>query len=69
LAEPVTEWLDSLGLVFISEIDTPTHDKGNTLDLTFASGSLAFAGACTRVAKHLDATSDHRPLLTVLPWG
>jgi hypothetical protein len=69
LAEPVSEWLDRLGLVFISEIDIPTHDKGNTLDLTFASGSLALAGARTKVASHLDATSDHRPLLTILSWG
>jgi endonuclease/exonuclease/phosphatase family metal-dependent hydrolase len=68
-AEPVSEWLDRLGLVFISEIDTPTHDRGNTLDLAFVSGSLALAGACTKVAEHLDAISDHCPLLTILPWG
>jgi endonuclease/exonuclease/phosphatase (EEP) superfamily protein YafD len=68
-AEPVSEWLDRSGLVFISEIDIPTHDQGNTLDLTFASSTLALAGASTRVASHLDATSDHRPLLTILPWG
>jgi hypothetical protein len=55
--------------VFILEIDTPTHDRGNTLDLAFVSGPLALAGACTKVAEHLDATSDHHPLLTTLPWG
>ncbi|KAI9034741.1 reverse transcriptase, partial [Aspergillus affinis] len=31
--------------------------------------TLALAGANTRIATHLDATSDHRPLLTILPWG
>ena len=69
LAEAASEWLDRLGLVFISEIDSPTHDRGNTLDLAFASSSTALAGAHTTVAEHLDATSDHRPLLTILPWG
>jgi hypothetical protein len=64
-----TEWLDKLGLVFISEIDTPTHNKGNVLDLTFTSSFLALSGANTRVATDLDVTSDHCPLLTVLPWG
>ncbi|KAI9039460.1 reverse transcriptase [Aspergillus affinis] len=68
-AELVSEWLDRSGLVFISEIDIPTHNKGNTLDLTFASSTLALSGASTKIASYLDATSDHRPLLTILPWG
>jgi endonuclease/exonuclease/phosphatase family metal-dependent hydrolase len=69
LAEPVSEWLDRLGLVFISKIDIPTHDKDNTLDLTFASGFLALVGARTKVTSHLDVISDHCPLFIILPWG
>jgi ribonuclease HI len=68
-AEPFVDWLDRLGLVLISEIDRPTHNRGNVLDLTFASGSLALAGTSTRIASHLDSTSDHRPLLTTMPWS
>jgi hypothetical protein len=64
-----TEWLDKLGLVFIFKIDTPTHDKGNVLDLIFTSSFLALSRANTRVVINLDITSDHCPLLTVLPWG
>jgi ribonuclease HI len=67
-AETFTEWLDRLGLLLTSEIDIPTHDKGNVLDLAFVSSSPTLLGASTRVAHHLDATSDHRPLLTTLPW-
>jgi hypothetical protein len=69
LAETFTEWLDRLGLVFVSEIDTPTHDRGNVLDLTFTSSSLALSGLHTRFAADLDATSDHHPLLTIFPWS
>ena len=61
-------WLDDSQLVFISETDHSTHDKGNVLDLAFASGALALAGARSIIAHHLDATSDHRPLLTTIPW-
>jgi endonuclease/exonuclease/phosphatase (EEP) superfamily protein YafD len=68
-AQPLSEWLDRLGLVFISEIDVPTHNKGYVLDLAFASSSLALAGIYTKISTHLDATSDHRPLLTTMPWG
>jgi ribonuclease HI/endonuclease/exonuclease/phosphatase family metal-dependent hydrolase len=67
-AEPFTTWLDQSQLVFISEIDRPTHDKGNVLDLAFCSSSLALIGASTIVAPYLGMTSDHHPLLTTIPW-
>ncbi|EED11826.1 hypothetical protein TSTA_110060 [Talaromyces stipitatus ATCC 10500] len=67
-AEPFINWLDLQGLVFISDIDCPTHDRGNVLDLSFASSPLALAGAKASIASHLDATSDHRPLITTVPW-
>jgi hypothetical protein len=68
LCRPVVTWLDDSELVYISETDRPTYDKGNVLDLAFASGHLALAGAKSIIAHHLDATSDHRPLLTTIPW-
>jgi ribonuclease HI len=67
-ADLFVTWLDDSQLVFISETDYPTHDKGNVLDLSFVSGPLALAGASSIVAHYLDATSDHRPLLTTIPW-
>jgi hypothetical protein len=68
-AEPFLTWLDQSQFVFISELDYPTHDEGNVLDLAFTSGSLALAGASTTVAPYLGTTSDHRPLLTTIPWA
>lgn len=63
-----TEWLNERGLRSTSEIDIPTQDGWNVLDLTFVSSSLSLLRASTMVAHHLDATSKHRPLLTRLPW-
>jgi ribonuclease HI/exonuclease III len=67
-AEQFIEWLDHTDMTLISEIDNPTHNKGNVLDLTLASNSLALSGASAVVATHLDATSDHLPLLITVPW-
>ncbi|EED15786.1 hypothetical protein TSTA_009110, partial [Talaromyces stipitatus ATCC 10500] len=67
-AEPFINWLDLQGLVLISDIDCPTHERGNVLDLSFASSPLALAGAKSSIASHLDATSDHQPLITTVPW-
>jgi hypothetical protein len=66
-ADIFTEWPGEHGLLLTSEIDIPTHDKGNVLDLAFVSNSLKLLGASTKVAYNLDAT-DHRPFLTNLPW-
>jgi hypothetical protein len=67
-AEPFVSWLDSSQLVLSSEPDRATHDLGNVLDLTFGSSPLILAGMSTVVAYDLDATSDHRPLLSTVPW-
>jgi hypothetical protein len=45
-----------------------THDLGNVLDLTFALSPLLLVSAQTTTALDLDATSDHCPLLTTIPW-
>jgi ribonuclease HI len=68
-AEPFITWLDETQLVLTSPPDCSTHDLGNVLDLAFVSGQLALAGANTVIAYDLDVTSDHRPLLTTIPWG
>jgi endonuclease/exonuclease/phosphatase (EEP) superfamily protein YafD len=49
-ANPFVTWLDHSQLVFISETDCPTHNKGNVLDLAFVSGPLALVGASSIVA-------------------
>jgi ribonuclease HI len=67
-AEAFIEWLDHQGLILTSVIDCPTHIRGNVLDLTFATCSLAQSGLHTNTAPHLDSTSDHTPLLTIIPW-
>ncbi|EED14662.1 hypothetical protein TSTA_041400 [Talaromyces stipitatus ATCC 10500] len=67
-AEPFINWLDLQGLVLISNIDCPTHERGNVLDLSFASSPLALAGVKASIASYLDATSDHQPLITTVPW-
>lgn len=60
--------MDELALDLASSIGVPTHDRGHVLDLAFASGSLLAMETRTTVAAHLDVTSDHRPLLTLVPW-
>ncbi|KIM92470.1 hypothetical protein OIDMADRAFT_75519, partial [Oidiodendron maius Zn] len=67
-ADQFIAWLDNTHLVLTSQPDCPTHNLGNVLDLTFISGPLALAGATSVVAYDLDVTSDHRPLLSTIPW-
>jgi hypothetical protein len=67
-AEPLVAWLDQAQLVLSSEPDRPTHHLGNVLDLAFTSSPLLLAGTSTTVAYDLDATSDHWPLITTIPW-
>ena len=55
-------------MTLILEIDNPTYNKGNVLDLTLALNSLALSGASVVVVTHLDVTSDHLPLLIIVPW-
>ncbi|APA10088.1 hypothetical protein sscle_05g048580 [Sclerotinia sclerotiorum 1980 UF-70] len=66
LAEPFVEWSNSRNLHLISPIGTPTHSKGNVLDLTFLSGPYT---AYTALAEQLECTSDHSTLKTYLHWN
>ncbi|KHJ31101.1 hypothetical protein EV44_g4310 [Erysiphe necator] len=61
------EWLDAKNFSFISEIDTPTHNRGNVLDLCFSSNSLLAKGCTASVQQDLDVTSDHLPILALVP--
>ena len=62
-AESFIEWLDRNDLNLISPLDKATHNHGNLLDLAFAKGPI-LAYAKYRIARHLESTSDHLPLLT-----
>ncbi|EED11470.1 polymerase, putative [Talaromyces stipitatus ATCC 10500] len=67
-ADPFIKWLDHLGFILISEIDCLTHTRGNVLDLTYATSSLALSRLHTSTVPHLDSTSDYTLLLTTIPW-
>ncbi|POS83035.1 hypothetical protein EPUL_005871 [Erysiphe pulchra] len=65
--ESLNDWLEAIGLVLISEVDNPTHNRGNVLDLCFATQKLVAKGIISTVQKELDVTSDHLPILISLP--
>lgn len=68
-AEPFVSWIDSLGFdLATSQLDIPTHSKGNVLDLALASNLLLELGTEAIVSPHLDVTSDHLPIQTWIPW-
>lgn len=67
-ADAFISWTESLDLSFTSQVDKPTHQAGNVLDLAFASSALCYQGASTRVKRKLQISSDHLPLLTNIPW-
>ena len=56
-----------MGLALISEPDVPTHKRGNVLDLIFASEQFIRTEASRETCTHLGVTSDHTPLITLLP--
>ncbi|KAI1006659.1 hypothetical protein K3495_g1555, partial [Podosphaera aphanis] len=68
MAENLLEWTERNSLTLTSELDAPTHIRGNVLDLTFVSSSLTALGTETAISQELDATSDHFPIVTVIPW-
>lgn len=68
LADPFVSWIESQDLSFISQVDKPTQQSGNVLDLAFASSTLRYRGATTRVKRKLQISSDHLPLLTNILW-
>ncbi|KAI0990986.1 hypothetical protein K3495_g17201, partial [Podosphaera aphanis] len=68
-AEPLVAWMDENGFdLATGQNGVPTHDRGHVLDLVLASGSLLAMETQAAVAPHLDVTSDHRPILTLVPW-
>lgn len=60
-------WLEDNDLSLLSEVNVPTHNLGNVLDLCFASSSLLIGGAHATVQQDLDVSSDHSPLLINVP--
>lgn len=67
-AETLIDWLEGKSLYLISEIDRPTHNRGNVLDLCFASSALLREGSTARIQHELDVTSDHLPLIITVPY-
>lgn len=66
-AGPLIEWLDDKNFSLTSEVDIPTHNRGNILDLCFGSHSLMAKGITASTHQHLDITSEYLPLfITVL---
>ena len=63
----LTQWLEAQNFSLISEVDIPTHNRGNVLDLCFASHSLLAKGSIASTQPDLDITSDHLPLLITIP--
>lgn len=51
----------------ISELEIPTHNQGNMLDLSFATNSLVAAGVKFSIPREFDVTSDYKPLLISFP--
>ena len=49
-ADAFVAWMDSIPLTFISELDKPTHDRGNVLDLVLASSELLNRGVESMLA-------------------
>lgn len=66
-AQALTNWLSAKQLTLISEIDVPTHNRGNVLDLCFASYQLVADGITSSVQMQLGVTSDHLPILISVP--
>ncbi|KAI0996688.1 hypothetical protein K3495_g11494 [Podosphaera aphanis] len=68
-SEAFIRWLELRDLSLISEIDKPTHNCGNVLDLCFGSSQLVARGTIATVQEDLDVTSDHLPLLANVYCG
>ena len=61
--EDLLNWADSHGLHVANPPDTPTHQRGGTLDLAF----FAHPEANCTIAPELHTTSDHETLRTTIP--
>lgn len=64
-AEEFLKWAEDNNLSLLSPQNKATHNRGNVLDLALGSGALLRHTRCC-IASHLDATSDHLPLLTTV---
>lgn len=64
LAATVEEWMETAGLALLTAPATVTHDRGNTLDLTFASRAALRLLPTAFVDNTLESGSDHRPIVT-----
>ncbi|KAI1002774.1 hypothetical protein K3495_g5429 [Podosphaera aphanis] len=68
-AESLIRWLESKDLSLISEIDKPTHARGNLLDLCFGTCQLVATGTTAVAQQELEVTSDHAVLLASVACG
>lgn len=66
-AQPFVDWINSCNFSLLSPPDKPTHNRGNVLDLAFGVGPLLVDATC-RIPPHINSTSDHLPLATIVPW-
>ena len=58
------DWYESRGFKLLNPTETPTHNRGGTLDLAFCSDNSAKCEVCL----DLHSTSDHETLVTTLHW-
>ncbi|KAI1000613.1 hypothetical protein K3495_g7583 [Podosphaera aphanis] len=58
------DWYESRGLKLLNPTETPTHNRGGTLDLAFCSDNNAKCEVCL----DLHSISDRETLVTTLSW-
>lgn len=66
-AEDLVRWIESRNYSLASDIDVPTHNRGNVLDLCFCSSLLLSEGISASVQHDHDVGSDHFPLCIKIP--
>src|SRR5438045_2658 len=65
-AKPFVMWLTSNNFNLMSEVSEPTYNSGSVLDLAFLTSLLH---TITTKSGHMDVTSDHSPLMTIINWS
>ncbi|KAI1001175.1 hypothetical protein K3495_g7026 [Podosphaera aphanis] len=68
MSDGFLEWTVDQNLILTTEPDNPTHVRVNVLGLTFISSNLVLDGAESSIFHDADATSDHFPIASVIPW-
>ena len=66
-AENFTEWADKNSLYLLSPTHMAMHDRAIVLNLLLGSSPLVQTTKCT-LNPHLDTTSDHAIILTLVDW-